>query len=246
VKCEDFRAKLTAYLDGELEDDRGSAVRGHLRGCAACRDVARDEAALRDGLRDLPPVDPPASLWAGVQARLAAAEVADAERPAWRRALSRWLVPQQLVLAGVGIAALVTLVVWKTRHADAPTTVPAPPPHEIAAAPPQQFAPAVQPPVKEEPDVTAELAAAPARETQSYAEAAAELLRLAGDARASWSDERKAAFDARVAELRGAIDHASEEHPRQQAYRALIRYLQGAAIRDEVAANDRAFAGGHP
>src|SRR5438067_6919520 len=79
MTCNDMRAKLTAYLDGELEDDRGSAVRGHLRGCQACRDAARDEAALRDGLRALPPVDPPASLWAGVQARLARAEVADAE-----------------------------------------------------------------------------------------------------------------------------------------------------------------------
>ncbi len=244
MKCDDVRTQLTAYLDGELEGDRGSAVRGHLRGCAACRDVARDEAALRDGLRDLPPVDPPASLWAGVQQRLAAAEVADAERPAWRRALARWLVPQQLALAGVGIAALVTLVVWKTRHADAPVSPPPPPP--VVS---QKFAPVAPPapapaPAQEEPDVTAELAAAPARETQGYAEAAAEQLRLAGDARASWSDERKAVFDTRVAELKAAIDRAADDHLRQQAYRALIKYAQGAAIRDQVAANDRAFAGG--
>ena len=35
MKCESVRVKLTAYLDGELEDERGSAVRGHLRGCDA-------------------------------------------------------------------------------------------------------------------------------------------------------------------------------------------------------------------
>jgi anti-sigma factor RsiW len=66
MKCSDARSQLTAYLDGELEGDRGSAVRGHLRGCGACRSAAAEEAALRDELRALPPLDPPASLWAGV------------------------------------------------------------------------------------------------------------------------------------------------------------------------------------
>src|SRR5678815_4584208 len=88
MSCESIREKLTAYLDGELEGERGSAVRGHLRGCEACRQIAADEAALRDGLRALPPLDPPPSLWAGVQARLAAAEAAEARRPRWRRAVS--------------------------------------------------------------------------------------------------------------------------------------------------------------
>ena len=105
MKCDSVRAKLTAYLDGELEGERGSAVRGHLRSCDACRQVAADEAALRDGLRALPPVDPPPSLWAGVQQRLAAAEVADAERPAWRRALA-WLSPRAPQI-GLATAALI-------------------------------------------------------------------------------------------------------------------------------------------
>ena len=91
MSCDDVRPRLTGYLDGELEGDRGSVIRGHLRECAACRSVAVHEAALRDELRRLPPIDPPASLWAGVQARLAEAEVADARRPAWRRALARWV-----------------------------------------------------------------------------------------------------------------------------------------------------------
>ena len=90
MKCETVREQLTSYLDGEIDDDRGSAIRGHLRGCDACRGAASDEALLRDGLRQLPPVDPPASLWAGVQRQLAAAEVADADKPRWRRTVARW------------------------------------------------------------------------------------------------------------------------------------------------------------
>jgi hypothetical protein len=253
MTCETVRPQLTAYLDGELEDERGSAVRGHLRGCVACRTAAEEEAALRDGLRSLPPVDPPASLWSGVQARLAAAEIADAERPAWRAALARWFSPQTLMprlpIAGIAVAAVVLVYAWRSHHAVDEVDV------KLAVTPEQPIArvPAPVPSASERQltlpnmpatDVSVELAALPAAQTHGYAEAADELWKLADEARPSWSDERKQTFDARVADLHSKIDRADEGAPRQRAYRALIRYLQGVAIRDEVAVNDRTFAGG--
>src|SRR5580698_9211470 len=123
VTCEDVRTKLTAYLDGELEGDRGSAIRGHLRGCDACRGMAADEAALRDELRALPPLDPPHTLWSGIQRRLAAEEVADSDRPAWRRAVARFaarwkpLAPQLALGSAALAAAVVVLAVrYNDRH----------------------------------------------------------------------------------------------------------------------------------
>jgi hypothetical protein len=89
-------------------------------------------------------------------------------------------------------------------------------------------------------DVTVELAALPVARTRGYGEAAAELLGLAKDARASWSDGQRHVFDARVAELRAAVEHAEEGPARQRAYRGLVRYLQRAVVRDDVAVNDRA------
>ena len=236
MKCEHARAQLTAYLDGELEGDRGSSVRGHLRGCAECRRIASDEAALRDGLRALPPVDPPASLWAGVQRQLAAAEVADAERPAWRRAIARWLpLAPRFGIAALAVAAAVGVLAWRaTRHS---AEAPAPPiaevrhPDEATPSPPSSSTCTMK-----RDDVTDELAAEPACITQSYAAAAAELAKDAAQARAGWTADRKQTFDARVAVLRAKIDAASDEHARQAGYRALIRYLQRAAVRDEVAA----------
>lgn len=247
MKCESVRAQLTAYLDGDLEDDRGSAVRGHLRGCEACRHIASDEAALRDGLRALPPLDPPASLWAGVQRQLAAAEVADAERPAWRRALARWVTrAPQLGLAGAALAAAIVLIVVRMQRDDVPAqpskgeTVaigvpPAPQPEPAPRAP--------APPPTDEGDVTADLAAEPARITASYAQTVRELLAVAGEARASWSDDRKREFDAQVAALQKKAALASDERPRREAYRKLIRVLQRAAIHDDVAL---ASVGGAP
>ena len=230
MSCEKIRPQLTAYLDGELEGDRGTAVRGHLRTCEGCRQMATDEAALRDGLRALPPLDPPASLWAGVQAQLAAEEVAESKRPAWRRAFSRWapLAPRFGMVMGA-LAAAAMVLVWRARphHEPVPETAM----HEPVTAPP---APAPAPHV-EAPDVSAELAAAPARMSGDYAQAASELLASAKAESAQWSDDQKKAFDGTVAELQASVDAAAEGRPRQKAYRALIRYLQGAAIRDEVA-----------
>jgi hypothetical protein len=237
LTCTEAGTQLTAYLDGELEGERGSAVRGHLRTCDACRQAATDESALRDGLRALPPLDPPASLWAGVQARLAQEEVADAERPAWRRALARWwLARPQLGIAALAVAAAVLVLAWRFRQHD----VPAP---QVVAVPVLVPLPApVQPPTSAPAatsDVSDELAAAAAHETAGYAETAAELTADAEHERPHWSDDHKQQFDARVAELKKQIAAAPDGRPRQKAYRALIRYLQRAAIRDDVA-----FAGG--
>ncbi|MDB4962865.1 MAG: superfamily protein [Myxococcales bacterium] len=243
MSCEDVRPRLTGYLDGELDADRGSVVRGHLRECAACRQVATDEAALRDGLRQLPHVDPPPSLWAGVQARLAEAEVADARRPAWRRALTRWLPSAPRFAAGTLVAATAVGVLWwRSQRGPDGDVATQPEPTAIATAPTTPRMSQTHVVVasdRGEPDVTADLAGEAGRVTASYGDAAEELLALAGEVRGQWTEEQRTAFDARVAELRGTIASAADGHPRQRAWRDLIRYLQNAVVRDEIA-----FAGG--
>jgi hypothetical protein len=245
ITCDTIQPRLTAYLDGELADEDGSEVRGHLRECAACRQVARDEAVLRDGLRALPPVDPPPQLWAGIAAQLAAAEVADAHKPRWRRALARlsparwasWVPSLPQLAAGSALAAAAVAVLYlRSHHADEPRLAVAP---RIEA--PVKLRPQVAPPppplLRTAPstsDVTADLADEPARVTASYTQAVDELVKLADDARAGWSDDRKATFDHRLAQLRADIARASGPRGQQRAARVLIRYLQGAIVRDDV------------
>jgi len=235
MTCEQVRRQLTAYLDGELEARDGSSVRGHLRECAACRQVASDEGALRDGLRHLPPLDPPPSLWAGVQAQLAAAEVADARRPAWRRALARWApAAPRFAAAGLIAAAAIATLWWRAHRASDDVTI-APPTKQVAVAPapaPELLAPVTQPAASD--DVTADLAGEHARSVSSYSKSADELLALATEARAQWSTEQQDTFDARVAELRGLVDRAPEGRAQERAWGELIKYVQRAAIRDDV------------
>jgi len=240
MTCDEIRPRLTAYLDGDVEGERGTVVRGHLRTCEACRQIATDEAALRDGLRALPTLDPPSTLWAGVQARLADEEVAESERPAWRRALSRWSaatwqMAPRFAAGGLVAATVIVLLWWRPWQ------------HDQQVEPRQQVVIQVPSPVivpqRQEPpppapssngDVTADLAAEPARITASYEAAASELVAEAATARATWAPDQQAAYDAQLGTLRAGVTAATDGRPRQQAWRALIRYVQRAMIRDEV------------
>jgi hypothetical protein len=168
-----------------------------------------------------------------VQAQLANAEVADAKKPAWKRALGRWkqmLVPswQQVAFGGVAAAAIITFVVWRSQN----NTTESKPPAEIV----KKETPPVEPtPVPSHGDVTDDLAGEAARVTDTYADAAEELLALANEERPRWSTEQRDTFDAHVADLRRSIEVADSGRPQQKAWRSLIRYLQTAVVRDEVA-----------
>jgi hypothetical protein len=91
-------------------------------------------------------------------------------------------------------------------------------------------------------DVTADLRGEPARTTASYGQAIEELMKLASEARPTWTDERKAAFDTRITELRASLAQAGAAPPataalsrqQQRIQRTWIRYLQAALVRDDV------------
>lgn len=248
MNCDDVRPQLTSYLDGELEDDRGSAVRGHLRECDACRAASNDEAALRDGLRALPSLDVPSTLWAGVQRQLADAEVADAHTPRWRRVARRWAAafkPQQwmtprFALASGAVAVIVCVWAWRYTHQHDQLSAPqanlmGTVARGVSVVPPHT--PAANDPTNPN-DVATEIAAVPKQMTEDYARATQELVALATTSRTQWPSDRKQVFDAKVAELQRAVADAAEGRPRQKAYRALIRYLQRVTTRDEVAFAD--------
>jgi hypothetical protein len=251
MTCDDTRRRLTAYLDGDLDADGGTLVRVHLRGCAACRQVATEEAELRDGLRMLPALDPPPSLWAGVQARLAAAEEVEARRPRWRRVLARWAPALPRLGAGSLVAAAAITVLWWRAHRAGEQDAELVPAPVVIAQPPMKLAPYTDLPpapapgpaprpasceLPEAADATADLALDDARRSGCYAAAAEALLAQAGEIRTGWTADQRAAFDAQLASLRGAVDAAAEGRARHRAWRSVVRYLRGALARDEVVA----------
>jgi len=246
VTCDDIRPKLTAYLEGELEGDRGTVVRGHLRTCEACRIEAAREARLRDELRALPALDPPTSLWAGVQERLAKTEIAAASRPAWRRWLSQLaqVGGRRLALGGALAAATITIVVWRVRPEPTGVRVIDVPQTVIAAyhAKPTFNCPTTAPAAAV--DVSDDLGLDSARATATYCEAVADLQASAQQARTRWSAEQTTTFDTKVAVLEAAVTGAGDARTRTRALRTLVRYLRGAAVRDQVALASISVDGG--
>jgi hypothetical protein len=127
------------------------------------------------------------------------------------------------------------MLYWRSERASAP-----PPPVAVKSAPvitperprPPRPAPAATAPTAD--DVTADLMGEPARTTASYAQTIEELMKLASSASDDWSHEQRVVFEAEVATLRYGIGRAAPGRPRQRAQRTLIRYLQGAAVRDVV------------
>jgi anti-sigma factor RsiW len=88
---------VTGYVDGALPPEQREAVEAHLAECAACRSQVESERDLKQGLRSLPPVEPPAGLELRLRRGLRA------ERPVWGRV---WL-PVAAILAAMVVWAAV-------------------------------------------------------------------------------------------------------------------------------------------
>jgi hypothetical protein len=213
MRCRDVLRRSSEYIDGELDHRRSSAIRGHLRTCTACARAVEEEAKVRAAAADLDAaLDPPPSLWAGIEQRLAEEEIADSHRsPLW---LLWPRVRDKLPYALVACAAAGALAVWLARDRIAEVARPAEAPARAApeiAEQRQHIAPDAEPLL----ETHLEQAMGEIRKAdERYLTAIAELRGIADTERASWPRERAAAFEARLAELE---ESALEQHKRLAA-----------------------------
>ncbi|HVK72945.1 MAG TPA: zf-HC2 domain-containing protein [Kofleriaceae bacterium] len=236
MTCREAQARLTAYLDGELDGSTASAIRGHLRVCDDCRHAAEDHAAIRDSLAGLARPEPPPAIWDGVMAKLGEAEIADSRRSRWSRLLHRLrphLLPASLAVGACAAAAVIVHVRQDEPRRAAPQAVAPIDPAERGATdlvPPP--APPPIPPVTR--DATIELAAETERIDARYREVAADLLGQAREQLGEKSAARRR-FDREVAGLERAVLAAPAGKARDRAWHALITFLERAAIGELVA-----------
>lgn len=244
MRCSQVQRLSTAYLDGDLDSDRSSAVRGHLRGCSECSALFDGEVAVRAAAVSLDDtLEPPEGLWDKICAEVAEAEIRDAQRSPvvlWMRRLHAAVAPYRLHIAAavVAAAALLALAVKSNRAAVMAGAEPADAPAEISitAVAPQMFAPSVDSTATHYEQITTEIARADKR----YESTVAELRQIAASERDGWSaaearryDEAIAEFDATVAETRRDLDRRIARDPRRrdplyEMYREHIAFLEGA------------------
>ena len=252
MNCTSCEATLSAYLDGELGDGEASALRGHLRTCAACSAAAEREAQVIDGLRQLPSIDPPPAMWQAIRAQLADREIADAEAPL-RARLWRKLMPMApwawRGLGGVAVATAAVLLLWWVKASPSQQGG-----REPAEAPPQPREPSalasagVVVGAATPGDVPVDVAVALGEEVamidRSYRDAVSELVEMIGEERAGWTPAYARRYDERVRELRARVDGEPAGHSKERAWQELTRYLQTALTRAELASNEP--SGGTP
>lgn len=93
MKCEDFRAQFSAYLDGELSAAEASSVKAHTRLCWGCLEelesLRRLDALLQS--KDLPS---PAPEWTARTLEKLSTLSPEVGQPFWKRWFASWRAPQ--------------------------------------------------------------------------------------------------------------------------------------------------------
>ncbi len=115
MTCQDVEARLTEYLDSDLEAADREAIAAHLETCAHCRGLTDDLTRLRAAARTLGPIAPPDHLWLEIAGQIRLADrPTPAVVPAPRRAARLSGSWQWLGLAAALV--LVTLVSYLVLH----------------------------------------------------------------------------------------------------------------------------------
>ncbi len=228
--CRQVEPLLSELEDGTLDEARARAVRGHLLECAACRAEGEAIHKIAVAAASLGAVDPPASVWDGIAARLDDHEIAYSRRSRlwwWWQAFRR---PLFYAGGAVAAAALVVVLYMRDRRVE---VAPAPKP---APASPQALV----------DEALAEIE----RAESGYVSAIDDLRGIVGDEKSKWPPAMQAAFDRNLADIDAAVERLREAARRapgnlqaQEAlyasYRRKIDYLQEAVVRGGIPASER-------
>jgi hypothetical protein len=107
-----WTARLSEYVDGELDGPDRSALEAHLPECAECRDAVAELRRVVLRAHSLSDRDPAADLWPGIAARIGVAAAAP------RRSTRRWAFSlPQLAAASLLVAAAGAGGLWLVQQA---------------------------------------------------------------------------------------------------------------------------------
>lgn len=98
--CDEMKALLSAYLDGEVSREERVRADTHLVACSPCRELVERAEALDRRIRDEHRIDPGAVDTDDMQARVFA------EIAAHRGPLRRWLRPTAIAAAACAVTAV--------------------------------------------------------------------------------------------------------------------------------------------
>lgn len=116
MNCSEVRDLLSAYYDGELDDDEQAQAGEHLEGCSECRAKLGGYEKLSAMAHALPALTPPDRVWSHLERQL------DAEAAEQTAVAQQEKIPHISRTFGLAIALLVTAgIAWIAYQATFPT-----------------------------------------------------------------------------------------------------------------------------
>jgi anti-sigma factor RsiW len=193
-----WTARLSEYLDGELEDGERVSLESHLQSCGECAAIVGDLRRIVRRARTLKQRAPERDLWPGIASRIGATAAGPddvVDLATHRRSPRRWSFSlPQLAAAGIALMTFSGGAVWLLR----------------AGAPPPLTAPVAGVPT---PNPTVVNAAVRPSATQSYAAAVADLERVLAQGRGQLDsstvrviEQNLQAIDRAIAQAQRALD----------------------------------------
>ena len=108
MTCERFEERLADYMEGDVQGAERALLDAHAASCAACGALVADLRRIVAEAATMPAIEPPRSVWAGIESRIAANVVPIATR--------RRTVPLVRALTAAAAMILVTasITYWAT------------------------------------------------------------------------------------------------------------------------------------
>jgi hypothetical protein len=123
MSCERFEERLADYMEGDVRDLERGTLDAHAATCTACAELVSELRAITSQAATLGPIDPPASVWAGIESRIAA-DVVPITSVAPGAGRTRRVVPLSYGIAAslamMAATSGITYVAMKNRDMDAP------------------------------------------------------------------------------------------------------------------------------
>jgi hypothetical protein len=137
LDCDEFAARLSDYLDGDLPAAGRDAMDAHASTCAECGLLLSELESLRVDAASLPLLEPSRDLWAGIADRIDARVLPlDAPRAARMAGVRRtWRHPAVAAAALVLVTAGVTHT-WTRYSYETPSSAAPAPERRVALVPP--------------------------------------------------------------------------------------------------------------
>jgi hypothetical protein len=118
MTCAELEILLCDYVDGTLRAAERSALEGHLAGCAACSELAKDVAGVTAFIETVAPAEPPAELLTRILHVLPTGRPATEKRSWWKKLFGGWVqsVLQPRYVMGMAMTVLSFSMIAKFAH----------------------------------------------------------------------------------------------------------------------------------